>query len=90
MQEVIGQGLGTKLLHSAINEVALMRRPQAGQPARSEIGQPGRSEGGPARRLTVNTCTADHPRALPNYLAAGFTEMRQGREIWDIPPPAGV
>ena len=41
-------------------------------------------QGGRARRLSVNTCTADHPRALPNYVAAGFTEIRKAREIWDI------
>jgi GNAT superfamily N-acetyltransferase len=37
------------------------------------------------RGMTLNTCTADHPRALPNYLAAGFQEVRQVREVWDIP-----
>jgi GNAT superfamily N-acetyltransferase len=41
------------------------------------------------RHLTVNTCTADHPRALPNYLAAGFTEIRKVREVWDIPRRLG-
>ncbi|WP_376088298.1 GNAT family N-acetyltransferase [Roseomonas sp. CCTCC AB2023176] len=35
--------------------------------------------------LTVNTCTADHPRAMPNYLAAGFTVTRRVREEWPIP-----
>ena len=45
---------------------------------------------GPARRMTVNTCTADHPRALPNYLAAGFAEIRRVREIWDIPRRLGL
>jgi len=35
--------------------------------------------------LTVNTCTADHPRALPNYLAAGFSVVRSVRETWPIP-----
>ena len=28
-------------------------------------------------RVTVNTCTLDHPRALPNYLAAGFEVLRR-------------
>ena len=28
-------------------------------------------------RVTVNTCTLDHPRALPNYLAAGFEIARR-------------
>lgn len=47
---------------------------------------------GPAglRGLTVNTCTADHPRALPNYLAAGFVETRRVRETWDIPHRLGL
>ncbi len=72
VQEMIGQGLGMKLLRSAINEVALITKP------------------GPARRLTVNTCTADHPRALPNYQAAGFVEIRRLREVWDIPRRLGL
>lgn len=42
------------------------------------------------RMLTVNTCTADHPRALPNYLAAGFVPVRASREIWDIPRHLGL
>jgi GNAT superfamily N-acetyltransferase len=44
----------------------------------------------PLRGMTVNTCTADHPRALPNYLAAGFVETRRVREIWDIPRRLGL
>jgi GNAT superfamily N-acetyltransferase len=48
-------------------------------------------QGAPGLRgLTVNTCTADHPRALPNYLAAGFVEMRRVREVWDIPRRLGL
>lgn len=70
MPEMVGKGLGMKLLRSAINEVALMKGPAP-------------------RRLTVNTCTADHPKALPNYLKAGFTEIRRAREIWDIPRRLG-
>jgi GNAT superfamily N-acetyltransferase len=38
-----------------------------------------------ARGMTVNTCTADHPRALPNYLRAGFHIVRQAREVWSVP-----
>ena len=38
-----------------------------------------------AKGMTVNTCTADHPRALPNYLRAGFTVTRKVREVWSIP-----
>jgi GNAT superfamily N-acetyltransferase len=29
-----------------------------------------------ARRLTLDTCTLDHPAALPNYLARGFRVVR--------------
>lgn len=39
----------------------------------------------PLRGMSVNTCNADHPRALPNYLSAGFVEYRRVREEWDIP-----
>ncbi len=42
------------------------------------------------RGMTVNTCSADHPRALPNYLAAGFRETRRAQEIWDIPRHLGL
>ena len=42
------------------------------------------------RGMTVNTCTADHPRALPNYRAAGFVETRRVREVWDIPRRFGL
>ena len=42
------------------------------------------------RALTVNTCTADHPRALPNYLAAGFVPVRTEREVWDVPNSLGL
>ena|ERR1700712_1878194 len=38
-----------------------------------------------AKGMTVNTCTADNPRALPNYLRAGFYVVRQVREIWAVP-----
>lgn len=29
-----------------------------------------------AARVTLHTCTLDHPAALPNYLARGFTVVR--------------
>lgn len=44
---------------------------------------------GPVRGMTVNTCTADHPRALPNYQRAGFRIVRQLNEVWDIPTRLG-
>jgi len=43
-----------------------------------------------ARAVTVNTCTADHPRALPGYLRAGFQPLRRVREVWDIPNRLGI
>jgi GNAT superfamily N-acetyltransferase len=42
------------------------------------------------RVLTVNTCTADHPRALPNYVAAGFRVVRTLREVWPVPTRLGL
>jgi GNAT superfamily N-acetyltransferase len=42
------------------------------------------------RLMTVNTCTADHPRALPTYLRAGFRAVRQVREVWDVPTRLGM
>ena len=39
---------------------------------------------GGATRLTVNTCTFDHPKALPLYRSMGFTPLRHvAREIPD-------
>lgn len=43
-----------------------------------------------AQAVTVNTCTADHPRALPNYLAAGFVKLRTVRENWRVPSRLGL
>ena len=43
-----------------------------------------------ARAVTVNTCTADHARALPNYLRAGFSKTRMVDEIWDVPNSLGL
>ncbi len=40
--------------------------------------------------LTVNTCTADHHRALPGYLRAGFEPVRTVREVWDVPTGLGL
>ena len=42
------------------------------------------------RGMTVNTCTADHPRALPTYLRAGFRTVRQVRELWNVPLRLGM
>ncbi len=40
--------------------------------------------------MTVNTCTADHPRAMPGYLRAGFRTVRQVREEWNVPTRLGL
>lgn len=40
--------------------------------------------------VTVNTCNADHPRALPGYLAAGFRKLRAVEEIWPVPLSLGM
>jgi len=42
------------------------------------------------RMVTVNTCTADHPRALPNYRAVGFEPLRTVREVWRVPVRLGL
>lgn len=44
---------------------------------------------GPAA-ITVNTCTADHPRAMGNYLRAGFERVRDVSETWNIPTRLGL
>lgn len=42
------------------------------------------------RACTVNTCTADHPRALPLYRRVGFTPFRRVAELWDVPVRLGM
>jgi GNAT superfamily N-acetyltransferase len=37
------------------------------------------------RRLTVHTCTLDHPRALEFYLRSGFAPYARSIEIADDP-----
>ncbi|HEX3928656.1 MAG TPA: GNAT family N-acetyltransferase [Gemmatimonadales bacterium] len=36
-------------------------------------------------KVTVNTCTLDSPRALPNYLARGFRVVRREHELRELP-----
>ena len=36
-------------------------------------------------RVILNTCTLDAPQALPNYLARGFTIVREERYLLDAP-----
>ena len=43
-----------------------------------------------ARAMTVNTCNADHPRALPCYLRAGFRVVRRVPEEWNVPTRLGL
>ena len=38
-----------------------------------------------ASRVILNTCTLDAPQALPNYLARGFTIVREDQYLLDIP-----
>ncbi len=40
--------------------------------------------------IRVNTCTADHPRAIGCYLRAGFRPARTVREAWNIPDHLGL
>ena len=40
--------------------------------------------------IRVNTCTADHPRAIGCYLRAGFRPARTVRELWNIPDHLGL
>lgn len=42
------------------------------------------------KAMTVNTCTADHARALPTYMRAGFRPVRQMQELWSVPNRLGL
>lgn len=42
------------------------------------------------RVLRVNTCTADHPNALPTYKAAGFVPVAVEQEHWAVPDDLGL
>ena len=44
----------------------------------------------PIPRLTVNTCTLDHPRALPLYQRMGFRALCAGRTFCRIALTAGL
>ncbi|GEO41000.1 GNAT superfamily N-acetyltransferase [Skermanella aerolata] len=45
---------------------------------------------GGAKKLTVNTCTLDHPKALGLYQRMGFVPVRQVTRITDDPRVTGV
>jgi GNAT superfamily N-acetyltransferase len=40
------------------------------------------------RRVVLNTCTLDAPQALPNYLARGFSIVREEHYLLDVPVPS--
>jgi GNAT superfamily N-acetyltransferase len=40
-----------------------------------------------ARRVWVHTCSLDHPAALANYQARGFTVFKEEQALKDLPPP---
>ncbi|MGZ8999409.1 MAG: GNAT family N-acetyltransferase, partial [Allosphingosinicella sp.] len=42
------------------------------------------------RHVRVNTCTLDHPAALPAYLKAGFTACKRAFESFPDPRLAGL
>lgn len=76
MPHAIGCGVGASFLRAAIETAWRGGAETSGSSA--------------TRAVTVNTCTADHPRALPAYLRAGFVRARELREIWDIPLRLGM
>ena len=41
-------------------------------------------------RITVNTCSLDHPAALPSYLKAGFKACKRAFESFPDPRQAGL
>lgn len=43
-----------------------------------------------ARRLVLNTCTLDHPAALPSYRSAGFTAYKRALERFPDPRLLGI
>jgi GNAT superfamily N-acetyltransferase len=42
------------------------------------------------RRLTVNTCSLDHPKAIRTYQRVGFVPYKQERKLMDDPRLAGL
>ncbi|MEO1329559.1 MAG: N-acetyltransferase [Pseudomonadota bacterium] len=69
MPEAVGLKLGPWLLGTAIHD--------AWSPPEST---PGRTAA-PIEKLTVNTCTLDHPAALPLYQRMGFNPVRREEHV---------
>lgn len=44
----------------------------------------------PCKVLRLNTCNADHERALAAYHRVGFVTVSAAREIWNVPADLGV
>jgi len=83
MPHLVGRGIGSAFLRAAVDAAWTQVDEQLG----SQAARPGsRSIGG----VRVNTCTADHPRALGGYLRTGFKPIRTVREIWNIPDHLGL
>jgi GNAT superfamily N-acetyltransferase len=76
MPHLVGRRVGTAFLRAAIDAAWAQVDVQAGSR--------------PGTGVRVNTCTADHPRALGSYLRAGFKPIRAVREIWNIPDHLGL
>ena len=84
MPHLIGHRLGSAFLRAAVDEAWRQVEARAGSQAGSGAGFQAGSG------VRVNTCTADHPRALDGYLRVGFKPLRSVREIWAIPDRLGM
>jgi prephenate dehydrogenase len=78
---------GVEIVYFGLLPEFLGRR--AGRPFLAAVVD--RAWDGGATRITVNTCTLDHARALPNYLAGGFRVVREEHyeARLETPSPAG-
>jgi len=75
MPHQIGKGIGFAFLRAAVDGAWAQALAQFGAQAAG---------------IRVNTCTADHPRALGSYLRVGFRPFRSVREVWNIPDRLGL
>jgi len=80
MPHLVGKGVGLAFLRAAVDtawdQVKAQNAASAG----------GRANAG----VRVNTCTADHPRAIGSYMRVGFRPIRTVREVWNIPDHLGM